>query len=77
MRVRVNFTIEVDPEEYREAMGEDLDKEQVRNDIQERAITDCVIGLSDQGVHARLLGRNNVYDAKSRTTRSEQLTGNL
>lgn len=73
MRVRVNFTVEVDPEEYREATGMELDKEQVRVEIQDRAISDTLEGLSDLGVQARLLGRNNVYDPKSRLTRSQHL----
>lgn len=75
MRVRVNFTIDLDPEQYREVFETELDKGQIREEIQERAISDCVLGLGDEGIQVRLLGRNNVYDPKTRTTRSEQLAG--
>lgn len=75
MRIRVNFTIEVDPEAFREGTGEQLDKEEIRHTVQERAISDCIEGLSDRGVRARLLGQNNVYDARARLTRSGQLAG--
>ena len=76
MRVRVNFTLEVDPEAYREASGEELSKEEIRHVVQETAIRDVMSRFNAEGVPTRLLGRNNVYDASTRSTRSEQLVGN-
>lgn len=68
MRVRVNFTVELDPEEYREVSGDDLTKEEIRNKIQEFAAREVLIRLNGEGVSTRLLGRNNVYDPKKRLT---------
>jgi hypothetical protein len=75
MRVRVNFTIDVDLDDYRETMEVDMTKDEIRKTIQERAITDTVLNLTDEGVGCRLLGRNNAYDSEQRLTRSEQLVG--
>lgn len=73
MRVRVNFTIDLDPEQYREILGIEATKDEIRKDIQESAISDVVIGLNDVGIKARLLGRNNVYDPRQRLTVAEHL----
>ncbi|AZS06600.1 hypothetical protein SEA_JACOREN57_33 [Mycobacterium phage JacoRen57] len=73
MRVRVNFTVEVDAEQYREAMGEELTKVEIRERIQNMALNRVMYGLGDEGVKVELLGRNNVYDPKQRLTVAEHL----
>ena len=73
MRVRHNFTIDVDVEQYNEATGQCLSKDQVRKEIQESCITAVLEGLADVGVKASMLGRNNVYDPIQRLTVAEHL----
>lgn len=73
MRVRVNFTVELDPEVYRERTGEQLEKEDIRRQVQEAALREVLIRLNGEGVPCRLVGRNNVYDSKTRLTRSEHV----
>lgn len=73
MRVRVNYTVEVDVEQYNEATGQDLSKDEVRREIQDKGSTDVVLGLVDEGVKVRMLGRNNCYDPLLRTTRAQHL----
>lgn len=73
MRVRVNFTLEVDVEDYREATGQDINKQVVREDIQEQCIAHIINELKGLGLKARLIGRNNVYDPKQGLTVAEHL----
>jgi len=74
MRIRINFTIDLDLEEYREQTAADMSKDELRREIQEAASSDVILELHNLGVRsARLLGSNNVYDRRTRTTRSEQL----
>lgn len=73
MRVRVNFTLEVDVEDYREATGQEINRQVVREDIQEQCIAHIVGELQKLGLGARLLGRNNVYDRKQGLTVAEHL----
>jgi len=73
MRVRVNFTVDVDVQQYNDAMGEDNTKIEIRNQIQEQCISYILLALGDQGVDIGLLGRNNVYDPKQRLTVAEHL----
>ncbi|UOW93111.1 hypothetical protein SEA_NOSHOW_43 [Mycobacterium phage NoShow] len=75
MRVRVNFTVDLDPETYRERTGEDLTKEEIRKQVQDLALREVLIRINGEGVPCRPLGQNNVYDPRTRTTRSEQLAG--
>lgn len=73
MRVRVNFTVDVDVEEYRELTGEDLTKTQIRERMQEECITYLLYKYGDEGLKVDLLGRNNVYDPKQKLTVAEHL----
>lgn len=62
MRVRVNFTIDLDLDEYRDAFEVDLDKTQVRDEVQNIATTRLLSFLIDEGVTGvRYLGKNNVH----------------
>lgn len=73
MRVRVNFTLGVDVEEFCEKRGVDLTKVQVREAIQEQALHYIIMALGDEGINVDLLGRNNVYDPKQKLTVAEHL----
>ncbi len=75
MRVRVNFTLEVDAESYRDAMGDDISKETIRRDIQERAQKYVTGSLKGIGVDAGLLSRNNVYSPEDRLTGRVSVVG--
>jgi hypothetical protein len=50
MRVRVNFTIEFDPEQYRECFEVEDTNEEIRAELQSRAMSDIIMHLSDEGV---------------------------
>lgn len=73
MRVRVNFTLGVDVEDYCDKTDQDLSKTQVREAIQEQCIAYIMAVLGDQGIDIELLGRNNVYDPKQKLTVAEHL----
>jgi hypothetical protein len=73
MRVRINFTIDVDVEEYREMMQQELTKVQVRESIQEQCIDYITMALGDKGVETRVRARNNVYDPAQKLTVAEHL----
>lgn len=73
MRVRINFTLGVDVDNYNDKMGTDLDKTQVREQIQEQCLNYIMLALGDQGVNLELLGRNNVYDPTQKLTVAEHL----
>ena len=73
MRVRVNFTLEIDAEQYREAMQEELTKQEIRAVIQRDCRQDLMESLADKGVRAEMLGVNNVYDPVQRLTVAEHL----
>lgn len=73
MRVRVNFTVDVDVDQYCDAMDQDLSKVQVREQIQEQCLSYILMALGDQGVDIQLLGRNNVYDPNQKLTVAEHL----
>lgn len=73
MRVRVNFTVEVDVDEYREKIGpENATKEDIRRWIQSDAISRVTYGLGDEGVTCNYLGKNNEYDPETRQTIHEE-----
>lgn len=73
MRIRMNFTIDLDVEQYCEATDQDLTKVEVREQVQERCIASIMQHLERKGVDAELLGRNNVYDAFQKLTVAEHL----
>ena len=73
MRVRINFTIGVDVDEYCDKTDQDLTKVQVREAIQEQCLSYIMMALGDQGINVELLGRNNVYDPKQKLTVAEHL----
>ena len=73
MRVRVNFTVDLDVQQYNEAMDEDTSKIDIRKRIQEDCISYLLRKYGDLGVDIGLLGRNNVYDPKQRLTVAEHL----
>lgn len=74
MRVRVNFTLEVDTESYRDAMGDDLTKEQIRKSMQDQAQAYLTGSLRGQGVDVALMSRNNVYRPQDRLTGREEVS---
>lgn len=73
MRVRINFTVDLDVQQYNEAMDEDTSKIDIRKRIQEDCISFLLAKYGDLGVDIGLLGRNNVYDPKQRLTVAEHL----
>lgn len=73
MRVRINYTLDVDVDQYCDATDQDLTKMQVREQIQEDCIQSLIANLEDAGVKVELLGRNNVYDPKQKLTVAEHL----
>lgn len=73
MRVRINFTVDLDVQQYNEAMDEDTSKIDIRKRIQEDCISYLLRKYGDLGVDIGLLGRNNVYDPKQRLTVAEHL----
>lgn len=73
MRVRINYTLDVDVEQYCEATDQDLSKVEVREQIQEQCISSIIRQLVKKGVNVELLGRNNVYDPKQKLTVAEHL----
>ena len=73
MRVRINFTVDLDVQQYNEAMDEDTSKIDIRKRIQEDCISYLLMKYGDLGVDIGLLGRNNVYDPKQRLTVAEHL----
>lgn len=73
MRVRVNFTVEVDVDEYRDKIGPpNATKEDIRRWIQGDAINRVTFGLGDEGVSCTYLGQNNRYDPETRQTIHEE-----
>ena len=75
MRVRVNFTVDIDVENYRKKTGTDLTKSVIREDIQEQCRDFVMTFLKEQGIRAQYLGQNNKYDPKSRQTIHEEYVG--
>ena len=73
MRVRINFTVDLDVQQYNEAMDEDTSKIDIRKRIQEDCISYLLRKYGDLGVDIGLLGRNNVYDPNQRLTVAEHL----
>jgi hypothetical protein len=75
MRVRVNFTIEIDVDQYREKIGAGVinTKQEIRAAIQGQCEEYILLSLADEGVNARSLGINNAYDPTSRQTMHEDL----
>lgn len=73
MRVRLNFTLDVDVKEYCDKTKQDLNKMQVRMQIQEDCIDHIVKKYRAKGLDVGLLGRNNVYDPIQRLTVAEHL----
>lgn len=73
MRVRMNFTIEVDVDEYRNKVGpEDISKTALRARLQNDCVEYLENALGDQGVRVNYLGQNNRYDPESRQTIHEE-----
>lgn len=77
MRIRVNFTIEVDVEEYRQKLGAGIlnTKEEIRAAIQGQCEEYILLSLGDEGVSARSLGINNAYDRESKQTMHQDYVG--
>lgn len=53
MKVRCSFTVEFDPDEYREAFSiadEHMSAEEIRKEVQGRASESVVMELADEGV---------------------------
>jgi hypothetical protein len=73
MRIRMNFTLDLDVEQYCEAMDQDLTKVEVRERVQEQCIASIMRHLIAKGVDVELLGRNNVYDPIQKLTVAEHL----
>lgn len=73
MRVRINYTIDVDVQQYCDATGQDMSKMAIRNKIQEDNIKALLKELAKQGVEVEMLGRNNVYDPIQKLTVAEHL----
>lgn len=73
MRIRMNFTLDLDVEQYCEATDQDLTKVEVRERVQEQCITNIMRHLINKGVDVELLGRNNVYDPIQKLTVAEHL----
>lgn len=73
MRVRNNYTLEVDVEQYCEATEQDLTKVEVRDQIQKLAIELVITHLTEAGVKVDMLGLNNVYDPIQKLTVAEHL----
>ena len=73
MRVRVNFTVDFDLDEFRQHMGMGTeDKAKARAMIQEAASTMTLDLLRERGIKATSLGRNNAYDPETRQTIHEE-----
>ena len=68
MRVRANFTLGIEPEQFREATGEELTKVEIRQRVQAMAETLTIMALGDMGVKVDEMGMNNVYDPNTRQT---------
>ena len=73
MRVRVNFTLGVDVDNYNDKTDQELSKTEVREQIQEQCLNYIMMALGDQGIQIELLGRNNVYDPAQKLTVAEHL----
>ena len=73
MRVRVNFTLGVDVDNYNDKTDQELSKTEVREQIQEQCLNYIMLALGDQGIQIELLGRNNVYDPAQKLTVAEHL----
>lgn len=73
MRVRVNFTVDFDLDEYRKKTGQpELTTAQVRAQIQQHAADRVLEDLRDQRIATSSLGQNNAYDPESRQTIHEE-----
>jgi hypothetical protein len=68
MRIRINYTLEVDVDQYCEAMEADLEKEVIRKRVQDLAQRAVLQLLKKRGVRARMIGVNNVYDPIQKLT---------
>ncbi len=73
MRVRVNFTVDLDVQQFNDAMDDTSSKIDIRRQLQEDCISYLLMKYADLGVDIGLLGRNNVYDPKQRLTVAEHL----
>lgn len=73
MRVRINFTLGVDVDNYNDKTDQELSKTEVREQIQEQCLNYIMMALGDQGIQIELLGRNNVYDPAQKLTVAEHL----
>lgn len=73
MRVRVNFTVDFDLDEYRQKTNQsDLTTADVRALIQNDAAEWILEALRQSGVKATSLGQNNAYDPETRQTIHEE-----
>jgi hypothetical protein len=73
VRIRLNFTLEVDVEQYNLTTHQDLNKDEIRHQVQEDVIKETMNSLKYKGVRAGLIGRNNVYDPAQRLTVAQHL----
>ena len=73
MRIRCNFTIEFDVDDYRSKYGDPNDsKVKIRDTIQAIARDHVIEELRGEGVKVTYLGQNNRYDPETRQTIHEE-----
>ncbi len=72
MRVRINFTVDIDVDDYREKMGVDLNQAVLRQDIQEQCRDFVLDTFRGHGLKISYLGQNNKYDPETRQTIHEE-----
>lgn len=73
MRVRINFTVDFDLENYRRATNQpEITMNEARTQIQDDALEGVMSHLTGSGVRASSLGRNNAYDPETRQTIHEE-----
>lgn len=61
MKVRVNFTVEFDADEFREAYslaGEPLSNSQIRNMVQNNALSYVQMSMGDDGIETEGMHNN-------------------
>lgn len=73
MRVRINFTVDFDLDQYREATGQpDLTTGQAREQVQAKCLGMLLQDFNDNQVKYQYLGQNNRYDPETRQTIHEE-----
>lgn len=56
MKVHVSFTVEFSEDQYNEAWGQKLTKQQIRHNVKNMAMNKVVFSLSDTGVDVEVIG---------------------